>query len=104
MASEIAAPSETTEKTVVPVTPSGAAGGLQKMQESAVGDKTLCINCDLRISDTDAANSHCLKRRCLKCSRRHRSIVAATSDTKLVAWFNRLPHENTDEYRKVAWS
>ncbi|CAJ1330120.1 unnamed protein product [Effrenium voratum] len=33
-----------------------AMSGLQKMQESAVGDKTLCINCDLRISDTDAAN------------------------------------------------
>lgn len=39
------------------------------------------------------------KCRCLKCSRRHRSIVSSTKDEVVIKWFNALPYQNPAEYQ-----
>ena len=58
-------------------------------------------NCREQISPQDKLSSHSLKERCIKCSRRHRSIVQSTQDKQMVHWFNGLPFSNAPEYRKV---
>ena len=61
----------------------------------------LARNCLEPITPQDKLSSHSLKERCIKCSRRHRSIVQSTQDKHMVQWFNSLPFTNAAEYRKV---